>query len=356
MKSLASLIDPAFRKLLYAVDTADRQDGKPFDRPDMLLPHTDSRFYGWTHYGLMIPDLPVPHRFFSIMSIIGTPGARCFDLDYARRDTPRRNATVVSGTAATHPAHFGSYAMGRQGEFSPDGRLIRFGDDVIIRGGYPEYHVQAKLGGHEIELQILNTDKVSWFIKNPVYEHLSLLSEYRGMICGPTGAFTVSGLCAFEYGACVSPYVLRDQPLAWRHKVPLDFFFYNIINIDEKTQLLLSFCTMKGLSVHRSVLIRGLDRYTRTWRDVDVNVEEYHPEPAVSPDGIAMKLPKTWRWTARDNGRAVLDLLMMQDTPFTYGLGNGYVGGATFSGTVEGLDVEGGCYVEYIDVRDVEYP
>ncbi len=354
MKSFSQLIDPAFRKLLYTLDHADRQDGLPFDRPDMLRPHTDSRFYGWTHYGLMIPDLPAPHRYFSIMSIIGTPGAQCFDIDYARRETPRRNATVVSGTAATYPSHFGSYAIGRQGEFSADGRLVRFGNDVIIRGGYPEYHVQANIGGYEIELQVLNTDKVSWFIKNPVYEHISLLSEYRGMICGPGGSMTVSGLCAFEYGACVSPYVLRDKPLPWNRKVPLDFFFYNIINIDERTQLLLSYCTMKGLSVNRSVLIRGLDRYTKTLREVEVTVEEYHPQAAVSPDGIAMKLPLAWRWRARDNGKTVLDLRMTQDTPFTYGLGNGYVGGATFSGTVEGREVGGGCYVEYIDVRGVE--
>ena len=111
---------------------------------------------------------------------------------------------------------------------------------------------------------------------------------------------------------------------------------------------------MKGLSVNRSVLIRGLDRYTKTLRDVEVTVEEYHPHAAVSPDGIAMKLPLAWRWRARDNGKTVLDLRMTQDTPFTYGLGNGYVGGATFSGTVEGREVGGGCYVEYIDVRGVE--
>jgi len=356
MKSLSEWIDPAFRKLLYTVDTADRQDGKPFDRPHMLLPHTDSKRYGWTHYGLMIPDLPAPHRYFSIMSIIGTPGAQCFDIDYARRDTPRRNATVVSGTAATHPAHFGAYAIGKQGEFSADGRLIRFGKEVVIRGGYPEYHVQAAIGGYEIELQVLNTDKVSWFIKNPVYEHISLLSEYRGMICGPSGSITVSGLCAFEYGACISPYVLRDKPLDWQRKVPLDFFFYNIINVDKDTQLLLSYCTMKGLSVNRSVLIRGRNRYTQTLRAVDVVVDEYHPQPAVSPDGIVMKLPAVWRWQARDGGKLVVDLRMTQDTPFTYGLGNGYVGGGRFEGEFEGQPVRGGCYVEYIDVRGVEYP
>jgi hypothetical protein len=69
-----------------------------------------------------------------------------------------------------------------------------------------------------------------------------------------------------------------------------------------------------------------------------------------------MKLPAVWRWQARDGGKLVVDLRMTQDTPFTYGLGNGYVGGGRFEGEFEGRPVRGGCYVEYIDVRGVEYP
>ena len=39
-----------------------------------------------------------------------------------------------------------------------------------------------------------------------------------------------------------------------------------------------------------------------------------------------MKLPAVWRWRARENGDTVLELRMTQDTPFTYGLGNGLPG------------------------------
>lgn len=354
MNSLSRVLDPAFRKVFYSLDRADRQDGKAFDRPEMLVPHVASRFYGWTHYGLMIPDLPAPHRFFSIMSLIGTPGAQAFDMDYCRQASPRRCATVVAGTAVSHPAHFGSYVIDRDCDFRADGSVIRFGNEVAIRGQYPEYHVHAKVGGCTIELQVLNTDKVSWFIKNPVYEHISLLSQYRGLVISNGKALTVSGLCAFEYGACVSPYVVRDRELAWAHKVPLDFFFYNIINLDDKTQILLSYCTMKGLSVNRSAMIRSLDRYNQTWRDIDLEIEAYQPEPALSPDGMAMRLPASWRWLVRERGELVLALVAASDTPFTYGLGNGYVGGFSYSGHYRGQALTGTGYVEFIDVRGLQ--
>ena len=107
MSLRASLTVGALRRALQLLDRADTSQGEAFSRPAMMIPHVDSRRYGWTHYGVMIPDLPAPHRFFSIMSIVGTPGALAFDTDHALKDAPRRNATVVSGTAATHPAHFG---------------------------------------------------------------------------------------------------------------------------------------------------------------------------------------------------------------------------------------------------------
>lgn len=59
----------------------------------------------------------------------------------------------------------------------------------------------------------------------------------------------IAGACTFEYACCPSPYLLRDRPLPFAAKLPLDFFTYQIINLDDGQQLLM---------VHTTVLSRPL--------------------------------------------------------------------------------------------------
>lgn len=346
---LDSLLSRTINRTLLLLNKADAEQGKPFRTPEMMVPHVDSRFYGWTHYGVMIPDLPAPHRFFSIMSIIGTPGARAFDTDHALVDRPRRNATVVSGTAATYPRHFSGYSISRDCEMADDGSRIRFGDEVQIAGTYPEYHVQARYGDFELEIDIRNTDKVSWFMKSAIYDHLSLLSEYRGVARLRGKNQDIAGLCTFEYAACVSPYNLYDRPLPWALKLPLDFFTYHVINLDERTQLLLTYTRVQGKPALRAAYVRGLDSYSRTYSDIHFEELEMQDDEAVAPDGNPMRLPRVFRWTVRDAGKLILELTGTMDTPMTYGLGSGYVGGYHYEGRFQGREISGPGYIEYIN-------
>ncbi|WP_205527140.1 DUF6670 family protein [Solimonas sp. K1W22B-7] len=333
-------------------DATGAEEGQPFPAGYAMPPHVSSKRYGWTHYGVMIPDLPAPHRFFSIMGIVGTPGALAFDNDHALKDTPRRNATVVSGTAATHPAHFGSYSIDRDCEMLEDGSLVRFGKEVEIGGGYPEYRVRAEYAGFRLDLEIRNTDKVSWFMKTPVYDHFSLLSQYRGQLRWRGKTSEVAGLCTFEYAACFSPYQLRDKPLAPALKLPLDFFTYQIINLDRHTQLLLTRVTMGGATAVSRLYVRSLDGYG-VRHDATLQVLEYREEPGIAPDGRRMRLPRRFTWdVSGDDGVPRLRIDCEVDTPFTYGLGSGYVGGYRYAGEYEGRPVSGRGYVEYIDRTD----
>jgi hypothetical protein len=351
-KSAVAIASTSLRRLLPLLDRADAAQGEPFARPGMLVPHTQSRFYGWTHYGVMIPDLPAPHRFFSIMSIIGTPGALAFDTDHALVDLPRHNATVVSGTAATHPRHFAGYSIPRDCEMREDGSLIRFGKEVEISGGYPNYRVRARYGGFALDMRITATDKVSWFLRNPVYDHLSLLSRYRGALSHAGETVAIEGLCTFEYAACVSPYLLRRRPLPPRFKAPLDFFTYQVINLDDGPQLLLTQYMLLGRPLATVLYARAETEHGRSWRDATFEVLEYQEQPATAPDGRGMRLPQRFRWTARDGASALLDIEGTVDTPFTYGLGSGYVGGYRYSGRYQGRAVAGRGYIEYIDRRE----
>jgi hypothetical protein len=73
-------------------------------------------------------------------------------------------------------------------------------------------------------------------------------------------------------------------------------------------------------------------------------VLEYDPEPRVTPDGRAMRLPLRFGWGAGDvaiQGTSVGD--------WTYGLGAGYVGSYDYDGTFAGRAITGRAYLEYID-------
>lgn len=336
---------------LKLLDRADASQGQPFAETGMMVPHTGSSFYGWTHYGVMIPDLPAPHRFFSIMSIVGTPGALAFDTDHALVDTPRRNATLVCGTAASHPQHFAGYSIPRDCEMHADGSLIRFGRELSISGGYPDYRVQAQFGAFALDIEIRATDKVSWFLRNPIYDHLSLLAHYQGRVRLGQDEQRIQGRCTFEYAACVSAYRWRQTPLPPRWKAPLDFFTYQIINLDSGEQLLLSEYCIRGRRLATVAYLRSDAAYSRSYHDTRFELLAPQPEPAVAPDGRRMVLPQRFRWCVRDAGETLLELEGEVDTPFTYGLGSGYVGAYQYQGRYRGAAIRGCGYIEYIDRR-----
>jgi hypothetical protein len=343
------------RRVYPRFDATPALDGQPFPADYPMVPYARSRRFGWTHYGVMIPDLPAPHRFFSIMSIIGTPGALAFDTDHARVDTPRCSATLLSGTAATHPAHFAGYSIERDCELADDGKLIRFGSEVEIHGSYPEFRVLATYAGLRLSIALHATDTVTWFLKTPVYDHLSLLCEYDGTLEYQGERTLVAGLCTYEYAACPSPYLLRDRALPDRAKTPLEFFTYQILNLAEDgVQILLTQIRIAGTLAVNKVYVRGIDAYTRTYRDDDVrfDVAQYRAPPERTPDGRSMELPERFSWTVRDAGGELLRIEAVADTPYTYGLGTGYVGGYRYEGRFRGRTISGRGYIEYIDRRD----
>lgn len=347
------------KKLISAVlkhgypllDGTPAQDGKAFPASYALKPYHNSKRVGWSHYGVMIPDLPAPHQFFSIMSIIGTPGALAFDTDHALQDSPRRNATAVMGTAATHPQKFKGYSIPRDCQFADDGSHIQFGDNIVITGQYPNYHVTAREQDFVLEIDITNTDKVSWFVKTPVYDHISLLSTYQGQITYQGKTQQISGLCTFEHAACVSPYLLRDKPIPTALKTPVDFFTYQIINLDKNTQLLLNDTRLSDVKIVSKAFLRGLDVYNQSY-DAAFEVLTYQDTPAVAPDGVVMRLPHTFRWIITDEQQQVILIINGKvDTPFTYGLGSGYVGAYQYEGMYQNKVIRGRGYIEYIDRR-----
>lgn len=357
MWPMMNLAAPAIVRTLTALnrhfDNAETWSARPFDEPGIMVPNVDSKRYGWTHFGVMIPDLPEPHRFFSTMSLIGATGSLAFDNDHALADLPRRNASVVAGTAASYPAHFGNYSTTSDFVAHADGSLIRFGDDLTISGRYPDYHLHGRLGGIDVDLRLTNTDRVNWFFRNPFYKHFSLLTEYRGGFTDTASRrrTDVEGLCAFEYGACPSLYQLRSRPLPPELKAPLDYFVYQIVNLSPDDQVLLSHYCLGGRPFMTTALARGRIDFGRRFPHAEFRVEEFQAEPVATPYGIPMRIPAVTTFTAMDSQGVVLEVHAELDTGLTFGLGSGFVTGFRHRSVWGGRQVEGRGYMEYIDRR-----
>ena len=357
MRAPSWLLRGLERRLTPLVNQSHRRNGRPFDAA-IATPPPAGRRRSWVHYGVMVPDLPEGHGFFNVLSIVGTPGAVVFDNDALIRTTPRDTAYLLSATARLGGDEFRSYSLREDCRFSADGSELAFGDALSIRGRHPDWQLHRRFAsGAELRLSIRATPAVSWFAWLPgLYDHWSLLCRYQGELREGGTRLRLAGLCTFEYASGVGVYSLGDAPLPLprSRKIPILFFTYQVINLDAGTQLLLT--ELRGpadLCLQRTLYVRHVDGSTETHEtQVEMRVLDRQPEPAITPDGHAMRLPRRLAWEVRDDrGEPVLALECEVDQPYTYGLGAGYVSGYACRGRFRGAPVEARGYLEYIDRR-----
>ncbi|QIS02631.1 hypothetical protein F5X71_10145 [Nocardia brasiliensis] len=345
-------VKPAiFHAMPYLSKSAIRATGRPFTRPEMLRPHVGGHRYGWTHYGVMLPDLPEPHRYFSTMVLAGLLGATAFDNDESVTTTPRDTVTVSTSTAAPDAAFYRAYSMTEQCRLEPDGSRLDFGTELSISGAYPDFRVSVRTEHLTAELRLRATGQVAWFARTPLYDHVSLLVEYDGQITAAGDTTAVSGVGTFEYAACLGPHGLLDRRFGPAAKVPVDFFTYHVVGIDARTQLLLCDVHAMGeplatLAYHRSV---GGPTWV-THDRVRFEVTEYAAEDTVDPYGKPMRLPVRFTWTAGTD----LILHGVVDSPPRFGVGRGYIIGYHCHGTFQGRGFTSRGYLEYVDAAAVD--
>lgn len=311
-----------------------------------------SRWFNWAHYGVMVPNLPEPHRYFGVMAIVGTPEVAVFANDWAIETTPRDATTVVSSTAAMSGGQFLHYATSRDCDFAADGSRLRFGDDLLIEARYPDFTVRRTHPEAGVDLTLRATGGISRFFDiRGVYRHWSLLCEYEGIVSHAGDGQAVSGLCTLEYARGAGPHSLLPPRWASRAKLPARLFTYHVVNLDEDTQVLLSHVTGPGgVPLLRTAYLR-----TRAGDSVGYTtgctfaVLRNADRPQRTPDGHEMTLPAAFRWRLRDGGEELLTLDCTA-ADWTYGLGGGYVGSFRYDGRFRGRAVTGLGYAEYVDV------
>lgn len=351
---LGALRDAAARMLtervLPRIDHRLEDSVRPFDRDDLFRPHHRSRRWGWTHFGVFLPDAPDPYRYLNTMTLIGATGTTCFDNDHLAAPDARDTTTVLSSTAGRGQHHYAAYDASTDCRFADDGRRLEWGEDLVLRVALPEVTVEASYESFDAHVELTTTQAASWFVRTFAYDHVSLLAPYRATITDQAGTHRFAGLGTVEYARCVTPQAFRRRALPEALKIPVDFFTYQIITLDADTQLLLTDVRAAGATACRLAHLRTRDGTTHVFSDVSFEVLDYGDEQ-LDPIGRAMRVPARMRWTVRDGGDEPIRLEATVDTPWRWGHGRGYVGAYSFTGHRGPTEIAGSGYVEWIDCR-----
>ncbi len=327
----------------------------PLPKPTIFPPHHDSNQFGSTYYGIMIPDLPAPHQFLSFAAILGMIGIKSVDNDHAvTRDGPRYTAFVFNTSAAPTEQPFASYSMRKDMKLAADGSSISFGRDAELSGSYPNFRLRSMRKDFSVNLTITATGDTTWIAHSESFQHLSLLMRYSGFIDYQGQSIEVAGLGTWDYWRAATPYLPIKQFLPVDHKAEGDLLSHHVINLDENTQYVLYFVTLMDCTLTCTAYKRvvGEGSYMLD-ADVHFQVLSAQPTPAIGPDGYAMTLPATFRWTI--NCRRSPNHLTINgvvDTPMVYGIAAGYAGGYTWTGNRNGVEISGRGYLSYVDKRD----
>lgn len=289
----------------------------------------------------------------NIIIILGTPSALAFDHHHliSAKKSPRRTATVFSSTAAHSNSFLKAYDFDEECDITEQGDLIRLGNDLKIQGQLPDITLKGQYLGLTFDFNLEVTRHVSWFLKNPIYDHFSLLSKISGTLKDQHRTYHITDLCTYEYARSTGMHTFYSKLLPQQHKIPLDFFTYQIINVNQSTQILLTKADILGKVATYSAHIRYLNQHAEVYTDVKFKVVEYFDQPKVSPYGQAMKIPKTFQWVVNKEGLEILNVLGECETDFQYGLGCGYAASYRYKGILKSENIEGVGYIEYINLQ-----
>lgn len=325
-----------------AIDYSGKRNSLPFD------PNTDTNIpqgkYTTVHYGVMIPDLPAPFNFLNVLIVVGQPRISLFRNQHLIKTTALDTANVLIGTAVGTKEHFNGYSVKKDCELVSNGSYLRFGDDVVLEGKYPEFHVYRKGHDFNFDLTLRATDKLANFAQLLLdfYDHWALLCQYEGYLEYKGEKTQVKGLCTYEYARGV------DVNLYMR------FFTYQILNIDEKTQVLfVETLSTLNIVLQRRVYVRSIDDHGGIYsKGFTFNIHEYEPQRSITPNGLSLRLPRTFSWSVNDDhGKLLISIDGATNGDFQYGMAGGYAGSYQYTGVFRGKQIDGTAYIEYLDMR-----
>jgi hypothetical protein len=281
-------VSTVFDFLVTQVNRTRGLNRRPFDQAtSVAIPHGR---WGIVHYGVMVPNLPDPFRFFDAIVILGTARAPIFGTRSLASGDPADSAWILTGSGVT-PDGFEQYSITDQCDLSDDGTHLRFDDQLAIDRTNCGITLSASRPEASAQLTLNPTSAVSHFAHIPgVYDHWSVLCQAEGTFSAGDTSFTRKTLCTYEYARAV------NLPL------PFLFFTYQILNVDETTQVLMTEVLGPiGLPLHRTVYIRTVDGTATTHtrlRAQDSRIfsrSPHHPRRAEDAHAKAVRLARRGR-------------------------------------------------------------
>ena len=328
---LSRVAQPFIDIVAGQVNRVGSLDGTRFEPSSTLAPPTGRFAIG--HYGVMVPGLPDPLRSLDVVALLGNARVPIFANPWLTQPNPADSVYLLTGSGGEAYSEFACYSRAVDCDLAADGSRLAFGEDVVIEGSFPKFTVRRAHPRLSYTLDLRASDVVTHFAHIPgAYDHWSLLCEYDGTFTRDGIATSATGLCTFEYARAV------DVPMPFR------FFTYQIINVSDDTQVLWSDVRGPGgVSLYHGAHVRTLGVGSRTTtRDLRSTVHTV--DVLTTPDGHDMRVPRAWSWSADDT---VIEAEANGD--WVYGLGAGYAGSFTYTGTYASDPIGGSGYVEWIE-------
>lgn len=308
--------------------------------------------FGWTHFGVMLPSLPEPHRYLGLMVIAGETGQQAFDVEGEDSpDDPLNPVTVAASTASTG-AYTRQVLSAREDCSFADGHL-RFGAVAEIVGIHPNFEVSVRAGDVTVELEMTCRPEATWFIKSPIYDHLGFMAQYRGQISTPGGRTrAIDGIGNLEYARCMSPAAWLRKSLP--RTLPVDSFTYHVVDLPDSRQILFADITAAGVPVEAMLFYR---HFTPSPAEAAVGgaefrVVEFDAEPVVDSGGRQSQVPKSFEFASTELGIRVQGTY---DCPQRFGVGVGYISGYRAVVHIGSETFQTRGYGEYVSARDDQF-
>lgn len=329
-------------------DFLDRS--KRLNQTPVLTPpayHAPNNNYKIIHQGIMIPNLPAPLHYLNFVSIIGQPNAPMLSNPSAVLTTPLDTATTLCTISPHQVRHFQHYSIVQECHFQDN--AFHFSQFECLTGEFPNFKYHRQDSELSVDLEIETTSLISHFthLRFSIAEHWSVVCQCKGQLEYQGQKYQIAQLGSFEYARSFNfPYL------------PLAFFTYQIIQLNEEKQLLLAHIRDRFNRVIQSRLyLRDLDHFTQLFLDEAVFFKVHRLYPCVTtPNHRHMYLPREFEWCCETKQGQKIWVNGQSRGDFKFGLAAGYVGSFRYEVRVDNEYYKGESgYIEYVDCRDLAY-
>ena len=329
--------------LMNFIDESQQRNQAPF--PYKLDYHGPKGRFKIIHQGLMIPGLAAPLHYFNFLTIIGQPNVPMLRNEYAIKTNALDTVSLISSVSPHMVGHFQGYSIEKDCDIQND--YFNFGNKACLRGELPHFKLTRQDDELAVNLNIETQPIISHFtkLKLGLFDHWSLLCHCTGEITYKGQVFQINQLGSFEFARAINiPYL------------PLNFFTYQIINLENKKQLLLAHIRNSFNQIVQSrIYLRDFKTgQSEMFENVLFKLHRVYPK-VTTPNGQEMYLPREFEWNLQSATRKI-KVIAESRGDFKFGLAAGYVGSFSYTVQIDQHIEQGSSgYCEYIDCRALKW-